>query len=187
MSTFPTPRTCLPDRLHFSDIFTCTWIRLEMKVPLETCSFQTKPEVFQTHAKIMAVVTFSMAKDTAGPWTIEKGDSIGNWQQQQTWATKHEEMFQTQRCSRMTHLKDCKHILSFATGLSLSSELQQHETASDDSWSKQSHGVFSWPAIPIWPKTYYYKDPGSQRLLPNDPFSDNAQMTKTSLTVFNSF
>ena len=132
MSTFPTPRTCLPDRLHVSNIFTCTWIRLEMKVPLETCSFQTQ-------TKIMAVVTFRMAKDTTGPWTIEKGDSIANWQQQQTWATKHKEMFQTQRFSGMTHLngctKDSKHIRSFTTGLSLSRELQQHETASDDSWT----------------------------------------------------
>ena len=87
----------------------------------------------------MALVTFSMAKDTTGPWTIEKGDSIANWQQQQTGATKHEEMFQTQRCSGMTHLngctKDSKHIRNFTAGLSLSSELQQHETASDDSWT----------------------------------------------------
>ena len=50
---------------------------LEMKVPLESWSFQTKPGVFQTQTKIMAVVTlwvkygFSMGSKTKPCFQIE--------------------------------------------------------------------------------------------------------------------
>ena len=39
----------------------------ESVFPLETWGFQAKPEVFQAQTKIMALVTFRMAKDTTGP------------------------------------------------------------------------------------------------------------------------